>query len=246
MLLFLLASASACAREAGQQPDDEHVYIPIPVPLISDRTPKPSRIIYLNREGATLYAGADEASANRSGIVSSAHLESFDVPAFRGTPRQWDDMVTCLRDQFAAYDVSIVEQRPLVPGYVMAVVGGEPGRLADGVAHQHGVLTGLAPFNGQPVENAVVLIFSRTLRERPRATCETAAMEIAHAYGLDHAMHCGDVMSYLRPCGRRRFSDRAVPCGEHEARACGDGEATQNSHRRLLEVLGPARTPERP
>ena len=101
-------------------------------------------------------------------------------------------------------------------------------------------LTGLAPFNGEPIEDAIVFVFSHALRRNVRKVCETAAMEIAHAYGLDHAIHCRDLMSYKRPCGRRRFLDEAIPCGEHHARPCKDGSPTQNSHRVLLEALGPA------
>ena len=71
--------------------------------------------------------------------------------------------------------------------------------------------------------------------------CETASMELAHAFGLDHAYDCAEVMSYLPRCGPRRFVDRETPCGEHAPRLCVRGAATQNSHRYLLQLLGPAR-----
>lgn len=246
MLFSILAIVGlGCAEDPPHaQASDEVLYVPVPVPRVEDRQPKPSRILYLNREGAVLLPGADEASRNESGIVQLANVESYAVPAFRGTPRQWDQLVSCIRGHFAPYDLAIVDQRPVVPGYMMAVFGGEPGPLGPS-QHTHGRgVTGLAPFNGQPIENAVVLIFTRTLRENPTRTCETAAMEIAHAFGLDHAMHCGDLMSYMRPCGARRFQDRAVPCGEHEERECGNGQPSQSSHQRLLEVLGPAEPEE--
>jgi hypothetical protein len=242
-VLCLSIACAGCGSEPLREPEEQQppVYVPVVVPRIEDRSPKPPRIIYLNREGARLLPGRDEASRNESAIVQLANLEQYDVPAFRGTHTQWNAMVSCLREHFAPYAVRIVEQRPVVPGYMMAVMGGEPGPLGAAVQAEHGhAIAGLAPFNGQPVENAVVLIFTRTLRENTKRTCETAAMEIAHAFGLDHAMHCGDLMSYLRPCGARRFQDRAVPCGEHEERECGNGEPSQSSHQRLLEVLGPA------
>jgi hypothetical protein len=70
-------------------------------------------------------------------------------------------------------------------------------------------------------------------------------MEVAHAYGLDHAMNCGEIMSYLRPCGRRRFLDEDLPCGEHDERKCDRStEMTQNSYRRLMGLWGPASEPE--
>ena len=39
-----------------------------------------------------------------------------------------------------------------------------------------------------------------------------------------------------------RFVDKDARCGEEKARPCAGGAETQNSHRRLLDVLGP-RTP---
>lgn len=246
MLAMLALGGCGLGRSEDGEPLAPQIYLPVEVPVVIGRDPKASRIVYLNREGATLYAGTDESSVNRSNIVAIAGRETFTVPAFRGTARAWERFVGCLRGHFEAYDVEIVEQRPLVPGYLMAVVGGEPGPLAEASAQplrRGSLLGGLAPYNGQPVENAVVLVFARSLRERPDAVCETAASEIAHAYGLDHAMHCGELMSYVRPCGRRRFLERSLPCGEHEPRPCGDGSETQSSHARLLEILGPRGTP---
>lgn len=234
--LFVLLAA--CQSEtAGSEPEAEPWYFPVLVPEILDREPKPSQIVYLNREGATLIPGTDEASLNRSSIVLSAERESFTVPAFRGSARRWDDIVACIRGHFEPYEVEIVEQRPTTPGYLMAVMGGRPSGLGATGEHDHGRVTGLSPFSGQPVENAVVLIFTRELRERTRATCETAAMEIAHAYGLDHTRSCRDLMTYRRRCGARSFRDDDMECGERSDRPCSGERATQNSHRMLLDVL---------
>ncbi|HHH28859.1 MAG TPA: hypothetical protein ENK57_11020 [Polyangiaceae bacterium] len=239
-LLLLLIVLPGC------QPDDSPsaepsppVYLPVVVQELLDREPKPSHIIYLNREGATLVPGPDEASLNRSSIIENAELESYVVPAFRGSARRWDDIVTCIRGHFEPYDVEIVEQRPTEPGYLMALMGGRAEGLGPSDGHDHGTVTGLAPFNGQAVENAVVLVFTRALRERTQSSCETAAMEIAHAYGLDHTTQCRDIMTYKRRCTRRRrFYDQPAACGEHEDRECRGG-GMQNSHQMLLDVLGP-------
>ncbi len=221
-------------------------YVPVLVPTPGEE-PEPARVIYLNREGARLGAGTDDSSHNVSSIVERAGLSHADVPAFRGSKRRWDRIVGCVRDRFSAYDVRVVDQRPVNEPYVMVMVGGTPEILDGGEreeeedGHDHSHSTGLAPFNGQVIADAVVLVFSRKLRENVRRTCETISMEVAHAYGLDHAMHCGEIMSYLRPCGRRRFRDDDLPCGEHEPRKC-DGSlgTTQNSHQRLMDIWGPA------
>jgi hypothetical protein len=96
----------------------------------------------------------------------------------------------------------------------------------------------MAPFNGGVIPRAVVFAFAAEVRHEVRATCETIAMEVAHAYGLDHEYLCKDVMTYLGGCGSKSFVDKAAPCGEKKRRPCHDGAATQNSYRRLLEVLG--------
>ncbi len=216
----------------------------VPMPRITVRAREAMHVVYLNREGALLRAAPKNDSVrNGSTIVQSFGAQAVAIPAYAGTPRKWVEFVECVRDRFAPYDVEVVDQRPVEPGYIMAVVGGRPSDLPATDAHGHTRrVTGLAPYNGQPVEDAVVLVVSRELEARPRDVCETAAMEIAHAYGLDHSRDCGEVMTHMPPCGARRFLDRDLRCGEHEDRECGDGATTQNSHRRLLAVLGAARS----
>jgi len=206
--------------------------------------PPVPRVVYLNREGATLAAGVDDASKNVSSLVRSAGQKYVAFPAFEGTHAQWNTIVECVRDRFAPFAVSIVDQRPVEPGYIMAMIGGtakhfDQAQAIAGEDHEHAVRTGLSPFNGQAIPGAVVLIFAKTLNNHPRSICETAGMEIGHAYGLDHEMECKDLMTYLPPCGPRRFIDKAVPCGEQNPRECKEGGALQNSYGRLLEILGP-------
>jgi hypothetical protein len=228
---------------------DRHVTVPIP-PVAAASKPA-SHIIYLNREGALLSAGEDEAKKNVSSIVKNARVASARIPAFEGNLKAWSAITSCIAEKFAPYDVTIVDQRPVEGSYIMGVVGGTPNDLGGSVDdthghehahddHDHGV-TGLAPFNGKVIPDAVVLIFSKALQDNPRDVCETAGMEIAHAYGLDHERDCHDLMSYLKPCGNRSFVNTASPCGEHADRACQGGQRTQNSHALLIAALGPRR-----
>jgi hypothetical protein len=218
----------------------ERSVLPPPPP---EKPPLP-RVVYLNREGATLVGGVDDASKNQSSLVRSAKHKYVAFPAFEGSPAQWNTIVECVKNRFAPFSISIVDQRPLEPGYLMAMVGGTAKAFdqADAIAgedQEHAVRTGLSPFNGEVIPGAVVLVFAKTLNQHPRSVCETAGMEIGHAYGLDHQMDCRDLMTYLPSCGPRRFVDKAVPCGEQNPRQCRSGENEQNSYGRLLEILGP-------
>ncbi|MFT7626129.1 MAG: hypothetical protein ACI9WU_005322 [Myxococcota bacterium] len=62
------------------------------------------------------------------------------------------------------------------------------------------------------------MVFAASLRNSVRSMCETASMEIAHAYGLDHSRHCRDFMTYKKRSGTRRFVDKDVACGERATR----------------------------
>jgi hypothetical protein len=201
----------------------------------------PSRVIYLNREGAELRGGPDDSSINVSSVVVGSPGQRARLPAFAGTAERWKQIVSCIRGKFAPFDVRVVEQRPIAEDYLMVMLGGHASDLgfnaSDG--HKHSHATGLAPFNGENIASAVVFVFTRTLREAVKTSCEAAGMEVAHAYGLDHARHCKDLMTYLPNCGPRTFLDKDLPCGEHADRACEGKLATQNSYRRLMTLLGP-------
>lgn len=225
----------------------------------------PPRVIYLHRGPITLQGGDDDAAKRLSSVVASGgghshghegddhqhgaeatqvatpgHQRVVKLRGYRGTSRSWSLLTRCVAKQFAAFDVRVTDvEPPAGTSYVMAVVGGRP----KDVGHPNRV-GGLAPFNGDVVPGAVVFAFADELRNNTRATCEVIAMEVGHAFGLDHAYACPDVMTYLQGCGHKTFRDLDARCGESGPRTCHGGAATQNSYRHLLEVLGPRRPPE--
>jgi hypothetical protein len=236
-----LAPAGTDTGDALQLPGDLHVSLPH---LASETM----RVIYLNREGATLTGGDDDSAHDMSSIVRATGKASVHIPAFQGSPQTWSALAECIRGKFAPFEVSVVDERPTQGRYIMAVVGGTPEDL-EPVTEEHGEVhahedehdvLGLAPFNGHLVPDAVVLIFAHRAHERVLTTCETAGMEIAHAYGLDHERNCKDLMTYMPACGPRIFANATARCGEDKDRACEGGEKTQNSYAKLLAALGPA------
>lgn len=198
----------------------------------------PSRTIYLERNSITLSPGEDDAAKGISSVLLNAGGKPVRSKAWSGGDKKWKSLVACVQTMFSPFDVVVTDQRPTDANFMMAVVGGKPTDL--GIKDSHHV-SGLAPFHGGVIPRAIVFAFSATSNNDMRATCETLAMEIAHAYGLDHEYLCKDVMTYLHDCGSKSFVDADAPCGESKKRTCEGGKPTQNSYRRLLEVLGPSR-----
>lgn len=198
-----------------------------------------SKTIYLNREGAWLLPGADEAPRNRSSIVKNAALERVKIPAFTGSHKGWNAIVKCIRSKLAPFDVEVVDTRPVDRDYTMAVFGGKADLVGRPPKTKSRYTSGLAPFSGGSIRSAVVLVFSQSLRNNTREVCEVASHEIAHTYGLDHAYNCRDLMTYLKRCVKSRtFADKDVSCGEFKRRPCKGGEPTQNTYQHLVRMLG--------
>jgi hypothetical protein len=218
----------------GEVMEDMHVGFPLVL-----APGEPSRVIYLNREGAVLSSGIDDARRNRSSIVSNAGKLELAFPPFRGSFGAWQGIVDCVRQKFAPFNVKVVSQRPVKGGYIMVLFGGKSSMLGRKGSRNKIHATGLAPFNSAPIPNAVAMVFTDALRNRVRESCEVAGQEIAHAYGLDHALNCRDLMTYLRRCSKTRaFVDRDVPCGEYKARECANGKPTQNSFALVAGAVG--------
>jgi hypothetical protein len=200
---------------------------------------RPSKVIYLERHAIELKPGDDYAASGMSSVVANAGGKPVKTRGFAGGDAKWKSITSCVTKMFASFDVTVTDKRPADDTFMMVVVGGKPADIGANDSHH---VSGLAPFNGHVIPRAVVFAFAATMQNEPRAVCETIAMEVAHAYGLDHAYLCKDVMTYLRGCGAKSFVDVDAPCGESKKRNCEGGAKTQNSHRRLVEVLG-ARKP---
>jgi hypothetical protein len=199
----------------------------------------PSKVIYLERHGIALTPGDDYAAGGVSSVLANAGNKPVKTRGFSGGDAKWKSIMSCVNKMFAPFDVTVTDQRPTDDKYMMVVVGGKPADI--GSLDDHHV-SGLAPFNGDVIPRAIVFAFASTVDNEPRAVCETIAMEVAHAYGLDHEYLCKDVMTYLRGCGTKTFVNADAPCGESKKRNCEGGTPTQNSFKTLVDVLG-ARKP---
>lgn len=197
------------------------------------------RTIYLDRDRATVTGGRDDATRGHTQLIPRGTQRT--LPGYTGSKRSWRRIVSCVKSKLAGFDVEITDQRPGDPGYVTVHVGGTPRDLFGRDRRNMG---GVAPYNGKVIHDGMGFVFSKTLRNRQTEVCESIAHEIGHLYGLDHSYRCGDLMTYIQGCKKRRFVDAHVRCGEDGRRDCENGEATQNSHEHLLSVLGPAKLDE--
>ena len=200
--------------------------------VLAPHAPQPSRIVYLHRAQVSVRGGSDDAVAGESSLIAPGAVHS--VPRYKTSNVAWRRLLRCVQDKFAGYDVSITDERPRDGDYVLVKVGGKPADV--GMAGLK--LGGVAPFNGRAIPNSIVFVFDQRGRFRTKNNCETAAHEVGHVYGLDHTYRCGDLMSYRQGCGKKKFVDAAMPCGEHAPRDCGGSSDAQNSARRLLTLLG--------
>jgi len=195
-----------------------------------------SKTIYLNKNGVTLQPGTNDSRTNRSTLATQATT----IPAWTTTAANWTATVTCMKDMFSAYDVTVTDVDPGTAPHVEAVFGGTPTLL--GMPNN---VAGVSPFttNCAIIENAIVFTFTSVLPQNdPRLVCEIMAQEVAHAYGLDHELLASDPMTYLDYTGNRAFQNSTATCGEDTVRPCGINGSTcrpnQNSVALLTERLG--------
>lgn len=204
-----------------------------------------SNIIYMNRcdGGCDIIASnsTNDAHANISSIPSSnatigefAHPDSF-----------WDELVACVRETYAPYDIEVVTDEPgSFTKHHEAIVAGDPSDL--GLSDDVG---GIAVISGDCSPRNNVISFSFANSYPPSAVwnlCATIAQESAHSFGLDHVNDCRDPMTYRTGCGQKYFRNELLPCGETSDRACRCDGATQNSHARLTNTFGEGMLPAGP
>jgi hypothetical protein len=195
---------------------------------------KPSKTIYLERGPVDIAPGEDDSAAGLSGVLANNANRPIKTRGWSGGKVQWAKIVGCVQHELGAFDVAVTDKRPVTDDFVLVAVGGYP----TDVGLKDKTIAGIAPFSGEVIPRPIVFAFSAQIENDVGETCEVIAHEVAHTYGADHEFLCEDVMTYLSGCGHKVFVDKDAPCGEKATRECEGGQATQNSYRRLLTVLG--------
>lgn len=197
-----------------------------------------SNVIYLNNckpNGCQIKSGWDNATTNTSSVPDA----STTISAYTGSDASWDQIVACVKQTYADFDVQIVTERPASGNYHMAIVAGQPAQAG----MQSGVL-GVSPFSCGYIPNAISYTFANVAPNNVAELCWTVAQETAHSWGLDHKYDNRDPMTYLSGGPTyKRFQDDAGSCGEYNARSCqcnySSTPGKMNSYQLVMQTFGP-------
>lgn len=190
-------------------------------------------VVFLNKNGGTYSPGANDSRANTSSIIG----RTYNIPAFRRGDAKWTSLVSCVREQFSRFNVSVVDVEPTAGNYIEAVVSGHPSHI--GLSSGIGGIAPIDTYGCRPIERAVAYVFEQNLGN-DQNLCEITAHEVGHTLSLEHEYKCEDPMTYLYGCGNKTFQDSNQSCGTYSAERCSCRGGTQNTVRALLDLLGPS------
>lgn len=239
--ISILAIGGTTGVAAAANDQFQRVAIPAPADFTPAEPPLPAaahRTIFLNRNGGIYHMGPDDSRTNTSSIMNAA-TSGANLPPYPWGDASWAQVLQCVKDTYAPFNVTVTDQDPGMATHVEVVVTTSAdtigqGPTVGGVAQLPATCT--TPIN----EDAVVYDFSSSWGGNINEDCWTIAQESAHAFGLDHEYLCADPMTYRQDCSNlKRFQNVDSPCGEFMERPCICG-TTQNSVMALLATLGPA------
>jgi hypothetical protein len=204
-----------------------------------------AKIIFLNRctGGCTFRQGpASSSMMNITILGTGPDGAEYLVPEFAYGDALWDEIVACVQETYAPYDVTVTDVDPgTTTPHHEAVVGG----YADAIGHDPNFVGGIGPLYSDCSlhDNTVSFTFSNSFPADASTICAVIAQETGHGFGIEHSLNCADPMTYLPACGLQYFRNEIMPCGEYEVRPCSCGGGQQNVHSEMYAVFGPNPAP---
>ncbi len=193
-----------------------------------------SHVLYLNDclpNGCNVSPGSDDSRTDHSSIAESLrHLDAWSYG-----PQRWDELVQCVKETYAPFDIQITTEDPGTAPHFEVMVGGNATQLNAGLQGAGGV----APFiDCSTTENNVIsFVFAAEVADL-EFLCGAVAQEATHVWGLDHELDANDPMTYLDLGSLKRFQDNDAQCGEDTPRQCNCGGSTQNSVQFMNNTFG--------
>jgi hypothetical protein len=194
-------------------------------------------VLFLNFDGATLVAGAEDSRGN---VTTIGTLEGSFPPYGDGDGTKREAVIQAVRDDWSPYNVIITDARPEGGEYVMCMIGPSD-------EYPENTL-GIAPLDcdDRGTRNNITFAFhgvddSHTAAE----TATTISQEIAHSFGLEHVDDPSDIMNPYNTGSDPSFTDDCISvvgepeCPEQHTRSCGS-YSRQSSHFELIDLIGPA------
>lgn len=246
-LALALAPATALAEDTQFHTDLPEALFPTSVEAPPQEQVLGIKYLYINRcrGGCLIKKGGDDARTHSTNAPDDPAGTMYVLSEFAHGDAAWNQVMQCLKEVYSPYDV-IVTDEPPPPGtpWNEGIAAGTQREL-----NVSGML-GYAYLNNDCSPRGYALSFTFANEFNPdsiNGMCRVIAQETAHSFGLRHSFEftdgrsaCNDPMSYRTDCGGRRFfRNELARCGEYQAATCGGCGGLQNTHQRLINILGP-------
>ena len=215
-----------------------------------------SNIIYLNncKPNGCIIAPGNTSSLDMG--TTQGHWginQTRTLAAWNQSDAVWDQVVTCVKDVFSPFGVTITTTNPVAAPHFEIMIAGVSTQIGLD-ANYLGVSPGTC---SDYIPNSLVFDFanSPSYQGAVEDICATAAQEIAHSFALDHVIDASDPLTYFQYSGRKRFKNAAVQCGSDcvsgqspggqnctggngQQHPCICGGNTQNSFQSIKDLFG--------
>lgn len=209
----------SCSPDTEAVP--EHEPTPTTPGVVRQASSAKKRLLYVHRKGGKYTRSPkspkyDDARVNRSMMLIGAEAT---VPASSLSDAQWGELMSCVREIFAPFNVEVTDTEPRrlfrrLPKTHMEVVMTSNSSVIGHTEDLAGIATRYR--NGSTADNGVGWVF-----EDQHASviemCETVAHEAGHLFGLDHVMQDNDVMSYFWVEELKVFQNVSSRCATSDA-----------------------------
>jgi hypothetical protein len=184
-------------------------------------------IVYLNRGGATVTPGPEDAVANTTGLTEAERVlppAPFDEP-------HWAAVRACIDAALVPFHIDLVEEDPGDVDHTEVLFTERGDWFEQGVGS-------VSNFSCAGFPRAMAFVFEADDTE---LHCHIAVNQLAGlATGLEHTVVCEDYMSSCFGDGSEKsWVDEDLACGDLDDEvACQCGGDTQNSYQAMVERFG--------